>query len=74
MDPLIPVVGLMASTMMEFVSLWQIEIATGWADDTFEFPFFAFVVNKWWARDFFYAVNILGWIIGIVSGYLLLVN
>jgi hypothetical protein len=65
-----PVIGLITSTVLEFVSLWQIEIATGWSDETFEFPFFSLAVNKWWARDFWYAINIVAWVLAIISGSL----
>lgn len=71
MNLLIPIIGLMVSTMLEFVSLWQVEIVSWNQDENFEFPFFALVINKWWARDFFYAINIFGWILAMISGYFL---
>jgi len=64
------VIGLMASTMLEFVSLWQIEICTGWDTDAtgFQPPFgLNLKINRWWARDFWYSINIAAWIIGMVS-------
>jgi len=69
------IIGLMLSTALEFVSLWQIEIATGWDTDMtgFQFPFFlGGTVNRWWARDVWYTVNILAWIIGMVSAWTLI--
>lgn len=71
MDVVIPVLGLMTSTMMVFVSLWQVEIVSWNQDEEFEFPFFILAINKWWARDFWYAVNVIGWVLGILSGYAL---
>jgi hypothetical protein len=71
MNPLIPILGLIFSTILEFVSLWQVEIVSWNTDENFEFPFFAIVVNKWWARDFFYAVNVVGWILMGISAYIL---
>ena len=62
-----PITLLVLSTILEFVSLWQIEIISWNKDQYFEFPFFALTINKWVARDFWYAVNILGWILTAVS-------
>jgi len=62
-----PIVLLLFSTVLEFVSLWQVEIVWWNTDENFEFPFFAKVVSKYWARDFWYAVNILGWFLTIIS-------
>jgi hypothetical protein len=61
LNSLIPILGLITSTILEFVSLWQVEIVAWNADENFEFPFFAVVVNKYAARDFWYAVNMVGW-------------
>jgi len=64
----------MLSTALEFVSLWQIEIVAWNTDEEFEFPFFLIKVNKWVARDFWYAVNVLGWILMGVSAYFLAIG
>ena len=61
------IVLLVLATILEFVSLWQIEIVSWNTDENFEFPFFAKIVNKWVARDFWYAVQIIGWILTIVA-------
>jgi hypothetical protein len=66
--------GLILSTALQFVSLWQVEIVSWNRDKNFEFPFFSLVVNKWWARDFWYAVNVMGWALMGVSAYLLALN
>jgi len=69
---IIVAIGLLVfATILEFVSLWQIEIVSWNTDESFEFPFFAKIMNKWIARDIWYAVQIMGWILTIVaSAYL----
>jgi hypothetical protein len=59
----------MLSTMLEFVSLWQIEIVSWNQDEFFEFPFFLFICNKWVARDIWYAVQVIAWLLGMASAY-----
>ena len=63
--------GLAAASALMTASLWQVEIATGWAQDQFTFPFFIWQVDRWWARDFWYAINILSWFLGVATAYLL---
>ena len=70
---LIPILGLMLSTALEFVSLWQIEIVSWNQDEMFEFPFFMWICNKWVARDIWYAVQIAAWCLGMASAYSLAV-
>jgi len=61
--------GLVLSTALVFAGLWQIEIITGWdPDDVYDFPFYWGRLNKWVARDLWYAIIIVGWLLGIVSG------
>jgi hypothetical protein len=67
----ISALGLAAASALMTASLWQTEIATGWAQDQFTFPFFIWQVDRWWARDFWYSVNILSWFLGVLSAYLL---
>jgi hypothetical protein len=74
LNPLIPILGLIVSTILEFVSLWQIEIVAWNTDENFEFPFYALVVNKYVARDFWYAVNMVGWALMGISAFELALN
>ena len=71
MNPLIPILGLIFSTILEFVSLWQVEIVSWNTDENFEFPFFAIVVNKWWGTRLFLHVNVVCWILMGISAYIL---
>jgi hypothetical protein len=61
LNPIIPILGLILSTILEFVSLWQVEIVAWNTDEEFEFPFYALRVNKYVARDFWYAINMISW-------------
>lgn len=56
------------SMALLMASLWQVEIVAWNQDEFFEFPFFLIVINKWWARDFWYAVNMASWIMAFISG------
>ncbi len=71
MNFILPIAGLIAAVSLLWVSLWQIEIVSWNRDEMFEFPFFLLKVNKWVARDFWYLVNVIGFILVAVSGYLL---
>ena len=62
--------GVVLSAVLIVASLWQIEICTGWVKDDqgFDFPFYLRKgVNRWLARDFWYAVNVTGWALAVVS-------
>jgi hypothetical protein len=59
--------GMVLSTGLLMASLWQIEIASALPGDFFDFPFYLWRVSKWWARDFWYAINVLSWILAVVS-------
>lgn len=63
----IPLMGLVLSTGMLMASLWQIEIVVALPNDGFDFPFYLWTVNKWWARDFWYLINVVSWLMGILS-------
>lgn len=69
---LIPILGLMVSTMLEFVSLWQIEILW-WCDETWEAPFFWVTLSRAAARDLWYAIQMFAWCLGMASAYTLAV-
>jgi hypothetical protein len=62
-------VGVILSGLLIMASLWQIEIATGWVTDTFNFPFFLWRVDKWLARDFWYAISLCAWALAALSGW-----
>jgi hypothetical protein len=64
---LVPLMGLILSTGMLMASLWQIEIVVTLPNDGFDFPFYIWTVCKWWARDFWYLVNMVAWLLGILS-------
>ncbi len=64
---MMPLLGLILSTGLLMASLWQIEIAVALPGDNFSFPFYILTVNKWWIRDFWYLVNIVSWLLGILS-------
>ncbi len=59
--------GMVLSTGLLMASLWQIEIASALPGDYFDFPFYLWRVSKWWARDFWYTINILSWILAVLS-------
>jgi hypothetical protein len=71
----LPVLLLIFSAILLPVSGWQVEICTIWVTQgklTFEFPFFlGGSINVYWARDFWYAVNAIAWVEGILGGYLI---
>ena len=70
---MLAVAGLVFSMALLMASLWQIEIASCWAKDVgFDMPFYL-VRNMDWAvaRDFWYTVNILSWVLAAVSAYYL---
>jgi hypothetical protein len=71
MNFILPIAGLIAAVTMLWVSLWQIEIVSWNKDEYFEFPFFLLRVNKWTARDFWYLINVSGFILAAASGYFL---
>jgi len=64
---MIPLLGLILATGLLIASLWQIEIAVVLPSDYFDFPFYIWRVDKWWVRDFWYMINVVSWILGIVS-------
>lgn len=64
---MVSLMGVILSTGLLVASLWQIEIATAFPGDYFDFPFYLWRVNKWWARDFWYLVNVIAWLLGIFS-------
>ena len=59
--------GMVLSTGLLMASLWQIEIASALPGDYFDFPFYLWRVSKWWARDFWYTINIISWILAVLS-------
>jgi len=63
--------GIVLSAVLVVASLWQVEICTSWAKDEagFDFPFYLWKgVDRWWARDLWYTVNMAGWALGVISG------
>ena len=69
-DLLTPIAGIVLSEVLVMASLWQVEICTCWAREKgFDMPFYLVRGVNWAvARDLWYAVNLLGWILGTVSG------
>jgi hypothetical protein len=59
--------GIILSTGLLMASLWQIEVASAFPGDVFDFPFYLWSVNKWWARDFWYLVNVVSWVLAVLS-------
>jgi len=59
--------GIILSTRLLMASLWQIEIASAFPGDVFDFPFYLWRVNKWWARDFWYLINVISWVLAVLS-------
>lgn len=77
MEILIPIFGLLLSCTFLWTSLWQIEICTVRVAEgsDFDFPFFiGGKINKWAARDFWYTANVIGWVLAVISGYVLAVS
>ena len=70
---LIPILGLMLSAILEFVSLWQLEILEWDNDNTWDAPFYLFKLQRYVARDLWYAVQVFAWCLGMVSAYALAV-
>lgn len=70
---MLAVAGLVLSMALLMASLWQIEICTGWAKDVgFDMPFYLIRKMNWAvARDLWYTVNILSWVLAAVSAYYL---
>ncbi len=64
---MLPVFGLVFATGLLVGSLWQIEIAVALPGDHFDFPFYLWSVDKWWARDFWYLVNVVSWLLAVAS-------
>jgi len=64
---MVPLLGLVLSTGLLMASLWQIEIAVALPNENFDFPFYLWSVNKWWIRDFWYLVNMISWLLGMLS-------
>ncbi len=59
--------GIILSTGLLMASLWQIEIVSAFPGDVFDFPFYLWRVNKWWARDFWYLINVISWVLAVLS-------
>lgn len=64
---MVPLLGLILATGLLVGSLWQIEIAVALPGDRFDFPFYIWTVNKWWIRDFWYLINMISWVLAVVS-------
>jgi len=63
---------LMFSAPLIIASLYQLEIILIRVTQnisTFEFPFFLLTTNLWVARDIWYLVMIIGWVLGAYSGF-----
>jgi len=66
------IIGLMFSALLIITSLYQLEIILIRVTQnrvTFEFPFFLWTTNLWIARDIWYLVMIVGWLLGTYSGF-----
>ena len=66
------ILGLMFSALLIITSLYQLEIILIRVTQnrvTFEFPFFLWTTNLWIARDIWYLVMIIGWLLGTYSGF-----
>jgi len=64
---MVGLLGIILSTGLLLASLWQIEIASAFPGDVFDFPFYLWRVNKWWARDFWYMMNVVSWMLAVLS-------
>lgn len=54
------------SVALLFASLWQLEIIYIWNSEgrtVFEFPFYVFTTNLATGRDFWYAMNVLAFLL-----------
>lgn len=68
----VSIAGLIFSALLILASLYQLEIILIRVTQdrvTFEFPFFLWTTNLWVARDVWYLVMILGWVLGAYSGF-----
>ncbi len=66
------IIGLMFSALLIIASLYQLEIIRIRVTQnrtTFEFPFFLWTTSLWVARDIWYLVMIIGWLLGTYSGF-----
>jgi len=64
---MVGLLGIILSTGLLLASLWQIEIASAFPGDVFDFPFYLWRVNNWWARDFWYMMNVVSWMLAVLS-------
>ena len=66
------VIGAILSIFLILAALYQLEIVLIWVSrgkQVFEFPFFLWSTSVWIARDIWYGVLVIGWAIGIWSGF-----
>lgn len=66
------IIGIILSGILILASLYQLEIIFIWGIQkrlTFEFPFFLWTTNLWVARDIWYTIMIIGWILAAYSGF-----
>ena len=66
------IIGLIFSALLIITSLYQLEIILIRVTQnrtTFEFPFFLWTTNLWIARDIWYLILIIGWLLGTYSGF-----
>lgn len=66
------IIGAVLSGLLILASLYQLEIILIWISrgkQVFEFPLFLWSTSVWIARDIWYGVLILGWILGLWSGF-----
>lgn len=70
---ILPIMLLVLSGILLMATGWQVEICTIWISEgrpTFEFPFYiGGSVNVYWARDVWYGVAAISWLMAIWSGY-----
>jgi hypothetical protein len=59
--------GIILSTWLLMASLWQIEVSSAYPGDVFDFPFYLWRVNEWWARGFWCLVNVVSWVLAVPS-------
>jgi len=68
----LPFMGLIFSGALVLASLYQLEIIFIWVAQgrlVFEFPFYSFTTSVWFARDIFYGLLVLGWVLAGVSTF-----
>ena len=68
----VSIIGLIFSALLVLASLYQLEIILIRVTQnrvTFEFPFFIWTTSLWVARDVWYLVLVIGWIMGAYSGF-----